>query len=353
MVSLSIIPAMDKDLKNKTLPQLEDILENAGQKKFLAKYIFTFIHSKDAANIDDITPLSKDLRSTLTNQGFYISALKTIQKFTDPDGTIKYLFALPDGNRIETVLLCEGKRKTLCLSTQAGCAMDCRFCATAKIKFKTNLTAAQIADQVNIVQKDIPKTKINNIVYMGMGEPFQNYDEVLKSLRILNHPHGKNIGLRHLTVSTCGLPPAIEKLAEEDIQPRLAISLNAPDDKLRSEIMPINKKYPIKTLLSAVEYYYHKTHQRVTFEYILIKGLNDSQSHAKSLIKLLRRTKCNVNLIEFNPHPNCPYTASPIKTIEHFTEILTGAGIETTVRLKKGQKIKAACGQLGTNLIKK
>ena len=344
---------MDKDLKNKTLPQLEDILETLDQKKFLAKYIFTFIHSKNAAEIDDITPLSKDLRSTLISRGFYISTLKTVEKFTDPDGTIKYLFALPGNHQIETVLLRDGKRTTLCLSTQAGCAMDCQFCATAKIKFKTNLTAAQIADQLNIVQKDIPKTKINNIVYMGMGEPLQNYDQVLTSLRILTHPQGKNIGLRHLTVSTCGLPPAIEKLAEEDIHPRLAISLNAPDDKLRTEIMPINKKYPIKTLLSAVEYYYHKTHQRVTFEYILIKGLNDSDSHANSLIKLLRHTKCNINLIEFNPHPNCPYTASPLKTIERFTEILTESGIETTIRLKKGQKIKAACGQLGAKLIKK
>ena len=343
------IPIVDKDLKNKTLSELEDIVENFGQKKYLAKYIFTFIHSRGAADISDISPLSKTFRAELAEQGYYISHLNTVQTFTDPDGTIKYLFELGDGNRVETVLLSDGKRKTLCVSTQAGCSMDCAFCATAKLKFQRNLTAAEIVDQANIIQKD--KGKINNVVYMGMGEPLQNYDAVLKSLRILNHPDGKNIGIRHLTISTCGDAEAIRKLADEDIHPRLAISLNAPVDVLRSKIMAINKKYPIAALFAAVKDYQMKTRERVTFEYVLIKGLNDPKLHAQMLAKLVRQVKCNVNLIEYNPHPHCPFTASNRQIIKRFTQVLEDAGIETTIRFKKGRKIKAACGQLGADLI--
>ena len=341
---------MEKDLKNKTLGQLEDIVENLGHKKYLAKYIFTFIHSKNATDISDITPLNKPFRADLTEQGYYISQLKTVKTFTESDGTIKYLFELPDGDRIEAVFLSEGKRKTLCLSTQAGCAMNCAFCATARLKVKRNLTAAEIVDQLNIIQENNPK--INNIVYMGMGEPLLNYEAVLGSVRIINNPQGKNIGLRHLTISTCGIAPAIKKLAHEDIHPRLAISLNAPDDKLRSKIMPINKKYPIKALLAAVKYYQLRTEMRVTFGYAMIKDLNDSDEHAQRLSKLARQAKCNINLIEYNPHPHSPYTASSKETMNRFAKILHNAGIETSIRSRKGQNIKAACGQLGADLYK-
>jgi 23S rRNA (adenine2503-C2)-methyltransferase len=341
---------VDKDLKNKTLSELEDIVENFGQKKYLAKYIFTFIHSRGAADISDISPLSKTFRAELAEQGYYISHLNTVQTFTDPDGTIKYLFELGDGERVETVLLSDGKRKTLCVSTQAGCSMDCAFCATAKLKFRRNLTAAEIVDQVNVIEED--SSKINNVVYMGMGEPLQNYDAVLKSVRILNHPEGKNIGIRHLTISSCGDAEGIRKLADEDIRPRLAISLNAPVDALRSKIMAINKKYPIAALFAAVKDYQMKTRERVTFEYVLIKGLNDSQLHAQMLAKLVHQVKCNVNLIEYNPHPHCPFTASNRQIIKRFTQVLEDAGIETTIRFKKGRKIKAACGQLGADLVK-
>ena len=339
---------MDKDLKNKTLGELEDIVESLDQKKYLAKYIFTFIHSKNATDISDISPLSKSFRASLVNWGYYISQLNTIQTFTDPDGTIKYLFELADGNRIEAVLLSDGRRKTLCLSTQAGCAMNCAFCATAKLKLKRNLTTAEIVDQLNIIQKD--KGKINNIVYMGIGESLQNYEAVLKSVHIINNPQGKNIGLQHLTISTCGIADAVRKLAHEDIRPRLAISLNAPNDTLRSKIMPINKKYPIAALIAAVKYYQLKTEMRVTFEYVLIKGLNDSALHARMLSKLAHQVKCNINLIEYNPHPLCPFAASSKETIRRFAQILDRAGIETVIRFKKGCKIKAACGQLGVDL---
>jgi len=341
---------MDRDLKNKTPGELEDIVESLDGKRYLAKYIFTFIHSKNATDISDISPLSKSFQAGLVNQGYYISRLHTVQTFTDPDGTIKYLFELADGNRIEAVLLSDGKRKTLCLSTQAGCAMNCAFCATARLKLKRNLTTAEIADQLNIIQKD--KGKINNVVYMGMGEPLQNYEAVLKSVRIINDPQGKNIGLRHLTISTCGIADAVRKLAHEDIRPRLAISLNAPNDTLRSKIMPINKKYPIAALMAAVKYYQLKTKMRVTFEYVLIKDLNDSASHAQILSQLAHQVRCNINLIEYNPHPLSPFAGSSKETIKRFAQILGRAAIETAVRFKKGCKIKAACGQLGVELLK-
>ena len=339
---------MDKDLKNKTLGEIEEIVENSGQKKYLAKYIFTFIHCKGAADTSGISTLSKAFRAELAKQGYYISHLKTEKMLADTEGTKKYLFELSDGERIEAVILLDGNRKTLCVSTQAGCSMDCAFCATAKLKFRRNLTAAEIVDQVNVIEGE--NGRINNVVYMGMGEPMHNYEAVLKSVRILNHPDGKNIGIRHLTVSTCGDADGIRKLAREDIRPRLAISLNAPVDALRSKIMAINKKYSIAELFAAVKDYQAKTRERVTFEYVLIKKLNDSKLHAQMLAKLVRQVKCNVNLIEYNPHPHCLSEASDRTAIKRFREALEEAGIETTIRFKKGQKIKAACGQLGADM---
>ena len=349
---------MDKDLKNKTLSEIEGIVENFGQKAYLAKYIFTFIQCKGAAEIPEISPLSKVFRAELTKQGYHISHLKTVQTLVDTEGTKKYLFELAPvsvsdrrhgGERIETVLLPDGERKTLCVSTQAGCSMNCAFCATAKLKFRRNLTAAEIVDQVNVVEEE--NGRISNVVYMGMGEPMHNYEAVLKSVRILNHPEGKNIGIRHLTISTCGDAEGIRKLAREDIRPRLAISLNAPVDALRNKIMAINKKYPIATLFAAVKEYQRRTRERVTFEYVLIKKLNDSKLHAQMLAKLVRQVQCNVNLIEYNPHPHCLFEASDREAIKRFREALEEADIETTIRFKKGRKIKAACGQLGADMV--
>lgn len=336
-----------KDLKDKMLSELEGIVVDLGQKKYLARYIFHFIHAEDAAEISQITPLSKAFREQLVQQGYTMSRLALSDKRTDNDGTVKYVFALGDGDRIETVLLPDDKQRTLCVSTQAGCAMDCQFCATARIGLKANLTAGQIVDQVNIVQQDVGR--ISNVVYMGMGEPLANYDAVVKSLGILNHPAGKNIGIRHMTVSTCGLVPAIRKLACEQVRPRLAVSLNAPTDALRTQLMPINTKYPIADLLRAVRFYQSRTHQRVTFEYVMIKGLNDSSSHAKMLVKLLDGFLCNVNLIEHNPYPGCEFAGSNSERIKQFASILDRAGIETTVRFRMGRGIKAACGQLGAD----
>jgi len=335
---------MNVDLKDKTLDELEQIVVELGQKKYLAGYIFHFIHAEGAAEVSQITPLSKAFREQLVERGCHISRLEVVDKLTDQDGTIKYVFALNTG-RIETVLLHDGERRTLCLSTQVGCAMGCRFCATAKIPFQQNLTAGQIVDQVNIAQND--SGRISNIVYMGMGEPLANYGAVIRSLRILNHPKGKNIGIRHITVSTCGLVPAIRRLADEDMLPRLAISLNAPTDELRAKLMPIGAKYRIADLLAAVRFYQSRTRQRVTFEYVMIKDMNDLPEHARGLLGLLEGISCNVNLIEHNPFPGCEFAGSSGARIRQFASILERGGIETTVRFRMGRGIKAACGQLG------
>jgi 23S rRNA (adenine2503-C2)-methyltransferase len=347
------MPHMSTDLKAKTFEQVEQVVSELGGKAYLAKYIFSFIHAQDARSIDDITPLSKDFRQKLKDAGFYISRLKTVEKFIDPDGTIKYLFELPDGIRIESVLLTNdgpGSRKTLCISCQAGCRMGCDFCATAKIGFSRNLTAAEIADQVNIICED--SGKINNVVYMGMGEPLDNYDNVIDSVKIINHHAGKFIGQRHITVSTCGITKGIDRLSEETILPRLAISLHASNDKLRKKLMPIANKYPLKELLSCLKAYQLKTKKRITFEYCMIKHLNDTSSHARELTKLLCELKASVNLIEYNTHPNCDLCPSNKIVIQKFQDILMKSGIETVIRFKRGQKIKAACGQLGATWLK-
>jgi 23S rRNA (adenine2503-C2)-methyltransferase len=335
---------MNKDLKDKTPAELERIVTELGGKKFLAAYIFSFIHTKNAGAISDITPLSKAFREKLSEQGYFLSQLKTVKVLADPDGSKKYLFELGDGDRIEAVLLRDGQRQTLCVSTQVGCAMRCTFCATGRIKLRRNMTAGEIADEVNQVEADAGK--VNNVVYMGMGEPFENYDAVLNSVRILNHKSGKNIGIRHITVSTCGIAPAISKLAGEDIKPRLAISLNAVDDALRSRLMPVNRTYPLAKLFAAIRFYQDKTQQRVTFEYVLIDKVNDSDTHAHALVKRLRGLACNVNLIEHNRYPGCALAGSNRDRIAAFASILKEAGIETVTRFKLGRQIKAACGQL-------
>jgi len=338
---------MIKDLKDKTPGELEQLVESLDGRKYLAGYIFNFIHTKDAEEISQITPLSKAFREQLAEKGYFISRLSILDKLVDKDGTTKYAFGLGNGSRIETVLLLDDKRRTLCVSTQVGCAMACAFCATGKLKLRRNLTVAEIVDQVNSVQKDAGR--ISNVVYMGMGEPLANYAAVVKSFGILNHPKGKNIGVRHITVSTCGLAPEIRKLASEEVRPRLAISLNAPTDALRTKLMPINTKYPIAELLKAVRFYQGKIHQRVTFEYVLIKGLNDSAGHATMLINLLKGLACNVNLIEHNPFPGCKYAGTDRTRVRKFAAVLDEAGIETTTRFRMGRNIKAACGQLGAD----
>lgn len=337
---------MDCDLKNKTRTELAELIRQFEAKRYLAEYIFSFIHAKDTADIADITPLSKTLRARLVQAGCYISALTLIDRLYDPDGTVKYVFTCPDAVRIESVLMPTENRTTLCISSQAGCRMACALCATGRLKFARNLTAAEIADQVNLAARDCGR--ITNIVYMGMGEPLDNFDNVIRSVEILNDPAGKNIGNRHITISTCGLPDRIRQLARLGRQVRLAVSLNAAEDDLRRRIMSgAAARANLKDLLAAVKYYQQQTHRRVTFEYCLIKDLNDADAHARKLAALLGDVKCNVNLIEFNPHPGCDFTGSDKQRIRSFAGVLRDAGIETAIRYRRGRSIKAACGQLG------
>jgi 23S rRNA (adenine2503-C2)-methyltransferase len=335
---------MGMDLKDQAPEELERTVVGLGQKKYLAGYLFNFIHVQNGSDIGAVSTLSKAFRAQLVEQGYFISRLRMVDCRTDRDGSAKYLFELGDAERIEAVLLPEDKRRTLCISTQVGCAMGCEFCATGRIPFRRNLTAGEIVDQINAVEEQAGR--ITNVVYMGMGEPLLNYDAVLKSVRILNHPAGKNIGIRHITISTCGLAPAIRHLAAEDLQPRLAISLNAPADALRSRLMPINCKYPLAELLDAVRAYQGRTRQRVTFEYVLIEKVNDSVNHARMLVKLLRGLRYHVNLIEHNPFPGCAFAGSSRERIRRFASVLKDAGVETTTRFRMGRRIKAACGQL-------
>lgn len=348
---------MEKDLKSKTVAQLERFVMGLGQPKYIAGYIFSVIQARGVTDISAITTLSKSFRAKLVEEGCYISKLEIVDKLTDPDGTAKYVFGLSDGSRIESVLLFDDDRRTLCVSTQVGCAMGCVFCATGRLGLARNLTAGEIVDQVNLVEIDTRSSilerassianRVSNVVFMGMGEPLANYEAVLDAVRILNNSAGRHIGIRHLTMSTCGLVEGIERLADEDIGPRLAISLNAPTDAIRQKLMPITKKYPLNRLFAAIERYQRTTRNRVTFEYCLIKGVNDTVLHAQMLVKRLRGVMCNVNLIEYNSHEGCSLKPSGRQAIERFAGVLKDAGIETTIRLKMGQTINAACGQLG------
>lgn len=342
---------MDNNLKSKTYNDLLELAVTHGQKPFVARYLFSFIHQKDAKDISDITPLSKTFRQKLIDDGFDITGLELLEKHDDPDGTIKFVFGLHDGARIETVRLKDGDRNTLCISTQAGCRMGCKFCATGQLQFQRNLTTAEIVDQVYISEQCCGK--INNVVYMGMGEPLDNYDEVMRSVEILNHEHGRNIGIRHITISTCGLPEEIKKMAMATLQPRLAVSLHAPDDAIRGKIMRIGSKYPLSEIMASLKTYQNVTGKRITIEYCMIDKVNDKIEHAKALVKLLRPFKVNVNLIELNPFEGCQFAPSSSRLIQAFAKILSDAGIETVIRFKRGRSIKAACGQLGATWLKK
>jgi 23S rRNA (adenine2503-C2)-methyltransferase len=341
---------MDKDLKNCSYNQLLDVAVSHKQKPFCVDYLFTFIHQKNAAQIDDITPLSKLFRNRLTEQGYFISKIDMLEQHDDPDGTVKFVFGLHDSGRIESVRLKDGDRSTLCISTQAGCRMGCKFCATGQLAFQRNLTCAEIVDQ--LYRAESVCGRIDNVVYMGMGEPLDNFENVMRSVEILNDKHGRNIGIRHITISTCGLPDQIKRLALSSIQPRLAVSLHAPNEAIRSRIMKISSKHSIGNIIESLKSYQHSTGKRITIEYCMIDSINDTAEQAIELVKLLKPLKVNVNLIELNPFPGCPFNASKPGQIRDFARILSDSGIETVIRFKRGRSIKAACGQLGATWLK-
>lgn len=327
------------------LEELEKYIESLGEKKFHAKQIFKWIHKIKVESFDEMTDISKSLREKL-KENTYILNLNILQcQKSQKDGTMKFLIELTDDNAIESVFMRYNHGNTLCVSTQVGCKMGCKFCASTKDGFVRSLLGSEIEGQVIAVERYTGE-KISNIVYMGIGEPLDNYDNVVKSIHLLNHPMGLNIGARHISLSTCGLVPKIYKLADENIQCTLSISLHATTDEKRKEIMPIAHTYSIKELLDACRHYIKVTGRRISFEYALIYGKNDSKEDAMGLVKLLRGMIAHVNLIPVNEIKEKEYKKATEKSIENFMNTLNACGIVTTVRRELGSDIDAACGQL-------
>jgi len=332
------------DLLSMTIEELEALLLETGHKKFHAKQIFQWTH-KGIKDIDGMTNLSKELRNQLKEIA-YINRLEIVKKLvSNIDGTVKYLFKLIDGSVIESVLMKYQHGYSVCISSQVGCRMGCRFCASTGIGFVRNLAPGEILDQIISIQTDV-KQRIGNVVIMGIGEPLDNYDNVVKFLRLVNHKDGLNIGARHILVSTCGLVPKILELSKENIPVTLSISLHAPNDSIRDKIMPVNKRYSIDKLIEACKIYTETTNRRITFEYALIEGVNDSKDNALELAGLLKGMLCHVNLIPVNTVDGAGFRRSSKETIAKFKDILEKYGIETTVRRELGSDINAACGQL-------
>ncbi len=369
----SIIP---DDPIEQLLPSILDVTEDdlnyvvsqMGQPEFRARQLWRALYHDGAQSFDEMTTLTKPLRAAL-NERYKLSPIVPEVELRSADGsTDKVLFKLQDGELIETVLMRYGldghrrARRTVCISTQAGCALGCKFCATGQQGFRRQLSPGEIVAQVlhmrgviraeNAAQvaageaKKDEMTEITNVVFMGMGEPLANYNNTMQSIAVMNHGQGMNIGARHLTVSTVGLVPEIRKLAQEPYQLNLAVSLHAPDDDSRSRTMPINKRYPIARLMHACRDYVETTNRRIFFEYVLLDRENDTPEHAKKLVDLLKGLMCHVNLIPVNPTENGPYSRPSDRRSSLFREILSKAGIPNTVRQEKGIDINAGCGQL-------
>ncbi|CUA80158.1 MULTISPECIES: 23S rRNA (adenine(2503)-C(2))-methyltransferase RlmN [Anoxybacillus] len=329
------------------LEDLQSWVEQQGEKPFRATQIFEWLYKKRVTSFEDMTNIPKALRERL-DEHFVITTLKTLVQQTSKDGTMKFLFELHDGYSIETVLMRHDYGNSICVTTQVGCRIGCTFCASTLGGLKRNLQAGEIVAQVVKVQKALDETneRVSSIVVMGIGEPFDNYDELLKFLKIVNHPKGLHIGARHITVSTSGIIPKIYQFADENMQINFAISLHAPNTELRSKLMPINRAYKLPELMEAVRYYIEKTGRRVTFEYGLFGGVNDQIEHAEELAELIKGLKCHVNLIPVNYVPERNYVRTPREQIFAFEKTLKKHGINVTIRREQGHDIDAACGQL-------
>jgi len=333
-----------RDIKNFTLNELQEEVKNLGTEKYRATQLFDFLYKKDMEDFKDMQSLPTSFRDLL-HKYFYISKIGLEKLAKSKDQTEKYLFKLEDGNLIESVLIFSGKRVTECISSQIGCKYNCLFCESGKKGFTRNLTVSEILNQVLFVKKKID-SNLNNIVFMGIGEPLDNYDNVIKAICILNSKDAFNIGARKITISTCGVIPAIKRLQERNWQIELSVSLHAPENKLRSYLMPINNMYPLPDLIETCKNYAEKTKRQITFEYILIKGVNDSLNNADKLSKLIGGFNSKVNLMSFNPAPDSLLQAPGISQVKSFKSKLAAKGIPTTIRISKGEDISAACGQL-------
>ena len=333
-----------KNIKDYNLDKLKEELINMGEKSFRAEQIFKWLYQDKVVTFDEMTNLSVELREKL-KENYTICDFKILKKQESSDGTKKYLFDVLDGNAIETVLMSYHHGYSVCVSSQIGCKMGCKFCASTGIKFIRSLTSGEIVEQIIKIEQDTG-VKVSNIVFMGIGEPLDNYENVINAIRILNNPKGLNIGARHISVSTSGLVPMIYKLAQENIQCTLSISLHATTDEQRSAMMPINKRYNIEELLKACKEYIKVTNRRISFEYALAKENNDNLEDAARLVKLLKGMNCHVNLIPINKIENGTFVKSSNENIMKFRDYLNDHGIVATVRRELGSDIEAACGQL-------
>lgn len=337
------------DLKDFEFFELENFLKELGEPKFRAGQIFEWL-SKGVESFDEMTNISKQTREKLSKVSF-VSTLKVREKYVSKlDKTTKYLFELPDGNCIESVVMYYNHGISICISSQVGCRMGCGFCASTIGGLYRSLTAGEILNQVIFAQKDIGE-RISNIVMMGIGEPLDNFENVKKFLRNVNHEKGLNIGYRHISLSTCGLVPKIYELAKENMPITLSVSLHAPNNEIRNSIMPVNKKYPVEELIRACKDYIKTTTRRISFEYSLISGVNDSMENADELARLLKGMLCHVNLIPVNKIEEREYKKGNKQEIRAFCERLQSRGINATVRRELGSDIQASCGQLRKKLL--
>ena len=335
----------DPDIKSMTFPQLCEAIAALGEREYRAKQIFDWIHVKGIADYDEMSNLPKILRDT-SRKRYPLPLCEIINKqVSKVDGTIKYLFKLSDGESIESVSMSYKYGSTLCVSSQAGCKLGCVFCATGAGGFSRNLAPSEMLGQIHAAQKDTEE-KVSRVVLMGMGEPLDNFDNVVRFIELMADSGGLNIGMRNISLSTCGIVPGIYRLLEKRIPLTLSVSLHAPNDQIRDILMPVNKRYPIDSLLEACAKYARITSRRISFEYALFKGVNDSEDCAKQLSGILKGMLCHVNLIPCSKVSGSIYTGSSREVIERFSSVLNKSGITATIRRSLGKDIDAACGQL-------
>lgn len=347
---ISVAQEQKRELIGLTQDELREFMGALGEKPYRARQLFQAIHRRRMASFDRITDLPKTLRRIL-DQHAVVTFTGIENVFLSSDGTRRFLLKLSDGSEVESVFMPEQRRDTICISSQVGCPLACDFCMTGVIGLKRNMTAGEMVSQVVIVLNQVygevvELPKRTNIVMMGMGEPLLNYDEVIKAVRVMAEQEGLAIAPRRVTLSTAGIVPRIYDLAKEEVRPRLAISLTASNDELRNKLFPINRKYPLSELIEACRKYPLGDRERLTFEYVMLDGVNDSDGQARELVRLLSSVRAKVNLIPHNPAPELPYVSSPMDRIMGFQSILTAAGLPSFIRRPRGQDISAACGQL-------
>lgn len=335
-----------KSIYDKTLEQLEEYFESIGEKKFKARQLYDWLYKKRVTSFDEMTNIKKELRTFIAST-YTMEPLKILER-QKGDDVVKYLFELKDGNKIEAVLMLHDYGNSLCVSSQVGCNMSCTFCESGRLKKVRNLDPSEMVLQIMMIEKDLDLT-ITHLVLMGIGEPFDNYDNVMNFVDIINCPYGIGLGSRHITISTCGIIPKIKEFMHHGKQVNLAISLHAPNDTLRSKIMPINRAYPLEELMRTVREYISVTNRRVTFEYILLRDVNDTEKCALELCSLLKGMNCYVNLIPYNETSHIIYKKSEKDQIMKFYDVLKKHHIQVTIRKEFGTKVSAACGQLRSN----